>query len=237
MVVYTGSLLDGKGVARLTEAMDRLLSDRRGRCFFVVVGYPADRLRAHVREMGHADRCRLPGEVDYGALPQWLSAADVAVEPKEAGAGEASGKMLHYLAAGLPVVCFDSPFHRSVLGKAGYFADPGDPEGLSGAIQRALADPASAREKGARGKAVALRRYSVAAAGSSLDAVYRRLLTIRGNNPRQDEPESITQCAVSADLTGTTRSWCSGWPTSWSTADRTRRGSSAAKRFPSATGG
>jgi len=53
--------------------------------------------------------------VDYFELPDYLLISDVAVEPKVDRAGEASGKVINYMGAGLPVVCFEGKNKTLVL--------------------------------------------------------------------------------------------------------------------------
>ncbi|HFQ89815.1 MAG TPA: glycosyltransferase family 1 protein [Desulfobulbus sp.] len=174
IIIYTGSLLPGKGVAHLFEAM-RILLEARDDLFFVLVGYPVDEARAFVGRYGLADRVRLPGQVAYGDLAAWLGTGDVAVEPKEDDSGEASGKLLHYLAAGLPVACFDTANNRSFLGECGFYASSMDGAGLARAISAALADPALARRRGEAGREQVRGTYSMEAVGKTLLASYRRL--------------------------------------------------------------
>ncbi len=174
VVIYTGSLLPAKGVPVLLEAMFRILK-RRKDVFFVLAGYPADEVRQMIRNRGLEDFCLIPGEVPYRELPEWLEAADIAVDPKPEGSGEASGKIIHYMAAGLPVVCFDLPENRRMAGEAGYFADPGDPDSLADTIEKALEDGSGRREKGRTARASAEERFSRTRLGKKLAALYERL--------------------------------------------------------------
>ena len=73
----------------------------------------------------------MAGMVDYFDLPNYLLISDVAVEPKLDKAGEASGKVINYMGAGLPVVCFDSKNNRKFLGEGGIYAEDGSVESLA----------------------------------------------------------------------------------------------------------
>jgi len=59
----------------------------------------------------------LTGRIHYEDLPGYLADADIGLDPKLPGAGEGSGKILNYMAAGLPVVAFDSANNREFLGQ------------------------------------------------------------------------------------------------------------------------
>ncbi|PKO22369.1 MAG: hypothetical protein CVU38_09805 [Chloroflexi bacterium HGW-Chloroflexi-1] len=75
------------------------------------------------------------------------SAAAVAVAPK-LSATEGSGKLLTYMAAGLPVVAFDTAVHREYLGELGVYATAGDAGALAQALAGLLDDPQTATIRG-----------------------------------------------------------------------------------------
>ena len=176
IILYTGSLLPGKGVGHLLDAM-RLLLLERDDLFFVLVGYPIEDANEYVRSHGLEEKVHLAGQVVYQELANWLGIADVAVEPKEDDSGEASGKLLHYMAAGLPVACFDTDNNRKMLGEAGYYAKVMNADALASAIRSILAHPQEAIKRGRKGKEVIRRDYSMAAVGDQLVQVYRILTT------------------------------------------------------------
>jgi len=173
VVLYTGSLLPGKGVQNVLEVMKRLCADHED-FFFILVGYPLEAATEFLRVHHLESRCLLPGQVDYADLPGWLALGDVAVEPKEDDSGEASGKLLHYMAAGLPVVCFETENNSRILGSSGYFVPVGDVMALAEAVAAVLADPEQARRKGEQGRERVRVRYSSTAVGKELTRIYSR---------------------------------------------------------------
>ena len=174
IILYTGSLLPGKGVHHLLEAMS-FLCDERDDIFFVLVGYPVEEAETFVRDHDLADRVRMTGQVAYHDLAGWLAIGDVAVEPKENDSGEASGKLLHYLAAGLPVACFATPNNRKLLGDNGWYAEETTPDALATAITAILADPTNADRRAEQGRAIVREHYSMTGVGKRLQQVYQRL--------------------------------------------------------------
>jgi glycosyltransferase involved in cell wall biosynthesis len=172
VIIYTGSLLPGKGVEHLLEAMRSLCAERND-LHFVLVGYPEAEARQYARAYNLEDRCLLPGQISYADLVSWLALGDIAIEPKEAESGEASGKLLHYMAAGLPVVCFDTANNRSMLGNAGCYAPTPDAQGLCAGIRAALADMDATRCRGKEGRQKVNERYSSTAVGQSLEQLYK----------------------------------------------------------------
>ena len=172
VVIYTGSLLPGKGVDVLMEAMERLLPNRDD-TVFALVGYPIEGVKEAVTEGGIEDRVILPGEVNYTDLKKWLAAADLAVDPKPSGSGEASGKVLHYMAAGLAVVCFNTENNRAFLGEHGFFATSESSADLAAAIDLALTDGEARRKYGAFCRNKAESEFSSDTAGQQLDRLYQ----------------------------------------------------------------
>lgn len=171
VILYTGSLLPGKGVQHILQAME-LLCAKRQDLFFVLVGYPLEHAEAYIRQHQLEQFCLLPGRAAYCDLGDWLALGDLALEPKEADSGEASGKLLHYMAAGLPVVCFATANNRKILGEAGYYAPSCDGQGLAAGIEAALADGQQARSRGELGRERVRRQYSSTAVGKLLHDVY-----------------------------------------------------------------
>jgi len=172
IVLYTGSLLPGKGVQHVLEAM-RILSAGRNDMFFVLLGYPVDNAQAFVDKYGLAGQVSLPGQVAYGDLFQWLAVGDIALEPKEEEAGEASGKLLHYMASGLPVVCFNTLNNRGLLGDLGFYAEQISSHGLADSLEQALAmDNEALKMRGREGRRVIEQSYSTRTIGRILHSKY-----------------------------------------------------------------
>jgi len=174
VILYTGSLLPGKGVHFITQAMAGLLKVRDD-LFFVLVGYPKDNVAAFVRKNALERDVLLPGRVAYSDLSRWLSIGDVALEPKESDSGEASGKLLHYMAAGLPVVCFHTDNNQQFLGELGYYAREHSAYAFAREILTALDDPKSA-SRGVLGREQIRARYSMQGLGKILAYTYDRMV-------------------------------------------------------------
>jgi glycosyltransferase involved in cell wall biosynthesis len=175
VVVYSGALLENKGFKELCELMLIARSQQLG-CYFLVVGYPTEALNTFVRQHQLEDDCRLVGRVPYEELPRYLAAATVALEPKLPGSGEASGKLMNYLGAGLPVVCFETENNRRLLGEAGYFAAGSKAADLADALALALVDPQEAARRGREGCRRVLEHFSWDAAAGRLVELYGRML-------------------------------------------------------------
>lgn len=148
IVTFTGALLPGKGIDNLLRAMPLVLKEVPD-TFFLIVGYPVEEARAEVERLGLSGRTLFTGRIDYFELPRYLDLARVAVDPKVDVAGEASGKIINYMGAGLPVVCFESVNNRNFLAEGGIFAESGNVTDLAAGIIRLLQNKEESRRLGA----------------------------------------------------------------------------------------
>jgi glycosyltransferase involved in cell wall biosynthesis len=142
LVVYTGGLMDWKGVDVLVAAA-RLLPRAR---FAIAGGQGADveRLRAAAAGLANVriDGFRPPEEV-----PLYLAAGDVAVVPNRSAPAIAARytsplKVFEAMAAGTPLVVSDLPALREILSpEQAVFVAADDPQALAEGIGRLLGDP------------------------------------------------------------------------------------------------
>lgn len=130
VVSYTGSLLKSKGIDNFLKTIPLITKEKRD-VFFLIVGYPVEDARRIVRELNVDKYCCFVGRIDYFELPRYLNITDVAVDPKIDEAGEASGKIINYMGAGLPIVCFEGVNNRKFLAENGIYARSGDIEDLA----------------------------------------------------------------------------------------------------------
>lgn len=171
VVVYLGLLAEYQGTGVLLQAAEKLV--RRGvDVHFLIMGFPGVATYAQqARNLGIMHRVSFPGKIPYEQIATWLSLGDVAVAPKMSQT-EGNGKILNYMALGLPVVAFEAPVAREYLDHLGVYAPLGDAAGLADAIAGLLADPA---RRAALGQALRLRvaaNFSWGEAGRQIEAVY-----------------------------------------------------------------
>ena len=121
--------------------------------------------------LGIRDRVIFTGRVPYREMaPLYLALGDVAVAPK-LSLTESAGKLLNYMAVGLPTVAFDTPVAREYLGLHGLLAERGNVQSLAEKILVALASP----ELGAPLRQRAVQQFSWRAAGEAIVAAYDEL--------------------------------------------------------------
>ena len=175
VVAYLGLLADYQGTPHLVQSAARLQAAGVD-AHFLIMGYPDPmHYRQMAAEWGVSDRVTLTGKIPYEQAADYLSVGDIAVAPK-LSLTEGSGKVLNYMALGLPVVAYDTPVQREYLGDLGVYAAPGDVEGLAAGICALLDDAPRRAALGAALRQRAIEGYSWDQAGRQIVTIYRRLL-------------------------------------------------------------
>jgi glycosyltransferase involved in cell wall biosynthesis len=151
VIIFTGALLAAKGIWNLVSAIPLVLKKVKN-AHFLIVGYPVDEASQKVKELGVSKNVHFTGMVDYFKLPDYLLVSDIAVEPKVDKAGEASGKVINYMGAGLPVVCFEGKNNRRFLSEGGIYAAGDRVENLAEKIIWAVKNPKEAEKMGGLNK-------------------------------------------------------------------------------------
>jgi glycosyltransferase involved in cell wall biosynthesis len=148
-VAYSGSLTPPKGLPVLLEVLYRLLH-RRPDMHVLLVGYPVEETVAFLKAKGMTDRCSVTGRVDFNNLLYHLTEADIGIDPKPSSTIEGSAKILNYMAAGLPVVAFDSENNRGLLGPQQLLVPDGSIDGFVERIEFLVDHPEVRRIEGDR---------------------------------------------------------------------------------------
>ncbi len=175
IIIYTGALHEAKGLTYLCETILEA-SKRNMHCHFLVIGYPELELKDFCTRNGLLESCTIVGRVPYEKLGAYFALADIALDSKLSDSGEASGKLLNYMGAGLPVICFDTASNRQILGPLGFYT-PANSGSLINQVETVLADPAKAGEAGAAARQRVYEKFSWDAAGEKIQGVYNSCLS------------------------------------------------------------
>lgn len=173
IVVFVGLLKPYQGVDSLLEAIRVLVIERAySAVHFLIMGFPDEaKYRAQAAQMGIGAYCTFTGKIDYKQLPRYLALGSIAVAPKLSPT-EGDGKIYNYLANGLPIVAYDRPASKEILGDLAFYATLGDSRSLAEALYTALTMPQRAAELGVQGRALAVERYSWQAVAQRLMLAY-----------------------------------------------------------------
>jgi glycosyltransferase involved in cell wall biosynthesis len=173
VVVYSGGLVPNKGIDYFFQAI-ALTVKQNPNLFFLIGGFPAHYAMQFVRQNKLEKFVRVVSPLNYFDMPAFNCVADVAIDPKNSDTNQASGKMLNYMAAGLPVVCFDKANNRNYLDDGGYFCLP-SAEGIAQGILYFAENRDEARTKGEGNKKRAA-SFSWDNSAQRIDEIYKNLV-------------------------------------------------------------
>ena len=174
VVVYLGLLAEYQGSTHLLKAAARILRQRSD-VHFLLMGYPGEnRYRALAETLEIAPWVTFTGRVPYERAPRYLAAGDVAVAPK-LSTTEANGKLLNYMALGLPTVAFDQAVNRDVLGPAGILAPMGDTDALAQKLLDVIDNPSEAASRGQELRRRVTKQFSWGLAIRQILEVYQQV--------------------------------------------------------------
>lgn len=148
--VYTGALISNKGLDPMLEAI-RIFLEKGYDAYFVLAGFPIEHVAYYIRKNQLEKSVSIISPLDWFDLPELLSLCDASIEPKSSSTHQASGKILQYMAAGLPVICFDRENNRKFLGEGGVYCKEGA-IGLSDGIFSCWQDVEKSRERGRKNR-------------------------------------------------------------------------------------
>lgn len=175
VIVYLGLLAAYQGTDLLLEAMQHIKAQHND-AHLLLMGFPGvDAYRVKANELGVGDRVIFTGRVPYELAPLHLQLGNVAVAPK-LSLTESAGKLLNYMAIGLPTVAFDTPVAREYLGTDGLLAERGNAASLATHLLELLNDPARATVIGTRLRQRAVQHFELLNAGLAIEEVYASLV-------------------------------------------------------------
>lgn len=171
LVVYLGLLADYQGTDALLQAVAHILRQCQN-IHFLIMGFPSvEYYRQMAYRLGVDGHTTFTGKIPYHQAPAYLALGDIAVAPK-LSATEGSGKILNYMAMGLPTVAFETPVSREYLGDRGIYAVPGDPVSLAQALLRGISE-AGEPHHGMALRQIAVETYSWDHAAETILQAYR----------------------------------------------------------------
>jgi glycosyltransferase involved in cell wall biosynthesis len=187
VVVFLGVLTEYQGVDTLIAAVPDVIR-AVPQAHFLIMGYPnEEQYRAKVRDRGLEHAITLPGRIPYAEAARHISLGAVAVSAKQS-LTEANGKLLNYMACGLPVVATDTPVNRELLGESGVFAASGDPASLAAGIIGLLGDEPRRHALGSALRRRAERHFSGSTLGERLLTLYRRAADLSARHSYATQP-------------------------------------------------
>lgn len=178
VIVYLGLLAPYQGTDLLLEAMPQVLA-QVSNAHLLLMGYPfMEKYKAKAEALGVGRAVTVTGRIPYAEVPAHLAVGQMAVAPKLSRT-EGLGKLLHYMAMGLPTVAFNVPVAKSYLGELGHYAEAGNAKSLAREIARTLQMAAQQPEAYCQLKEQlrqrAQKRFAWQPVGERLNELYKEL--------------------------------------------------------------
>jgi len=174
VVGTVGWLLPIKGPVYLMNAMEQVWSKNSDvKLMFVGKGELEAELRAMAKKTGYEDRVLFPGW--RNDIHEIMQTFDIFVLPS---LNEGMGRVIvEAMAAGKPVVASRTGGIPDLVinGETGFLVEPGDSDGLAGAINHLLDNPALRQKMGKEGRR-RCRLFSEELMIEKLDRLYQKLL-------------------------------------------------------------
>ncbi|MDF1581425.1 MAG: glycosyltransferase family 4 protein [Desulfuromonadales bacterium] len=174
LIVYLGAMTAYQGVDLLLDAALEL-SRTRADFHLLLMGYPEETYVDKARQQGLTELVTFTGKLDYAQAPHYLSLGDIAVSPK-LSATEANGKLLNYLACGLPCVAFDNRINREILMDVGCYVREREAAAFAREIGHLLDHPEKRNVLAANSRDHAVNNHSWSARIATLEQVYATLV-------------------------------------------------------------
>jgi glycosyltransferase involved in cell wall biosynthesis len=147
-VIFTGNLAEYQGIDNLLEAFRLAVEQVPDARLVIGTDSPTQPLEEYAGRLGIREQIDIVASPGFAELPELLAQADVAINPRVDCDG-VPVKLLNYMAAGLPVVSFDSSAPGVTHLENGWLAASGDRAALATGIVQLLKDPDLARRIGA----------------------------------------------------------------------------------------
>lgn len=175
IVVYLGLLTRYQGLDLFLNVISCIKKTRRD-IHFLIMGYPnVDYYKEKAEALGVYDMITFTGRIPYNDAPKYIGLGDVAVSLKLSKT-EANGKLLDYMAVSLPVVVFDTPVNREILGPYGIYAEYGDVKSFAAELTALLDDSGRCKELGGLLRQRILENFSYDTIGKKIIEVYEKVI-------------------------------------------------------------
>ena len=180
-LVFTGRLVERKGVHVLLEALASLPPERRVRLHVLGDGPERGRLEERVARLDLGDRAVFHGFVPTEELQARLEGCDAFVLPAVIDAkGDTEGLgvvLLEAMSYARPVIASAAGGIVDIVkdGRNGWLVPPGDAPALASAISAAMDDPERARRFGLNGREDVEAGFSWDVIADRLAEIYRRV--------------------------------------------------------------
>ncbi len=158
-IVYAGNLARFQNIPHLLDVVRRVAVEFPSVTLTIVTPSDSTELLSLAGSSGVGERLSVITRNEFENIIPHLLRADVACSTRTMSTGFPI-KNLNYMAAGLPLVCYESGAAGVVDGETGIVLGDNDIEAFAGAVLRLLRDPGLRRKMGDRAREIAFRDYN-----------------------------------------------------------------------------
>ncbi|MFH0880146.1 MAG: glycosyltransferase family 4 protein, partial [Lentisphaerota bacterium] len=188
LILYVGNLDGYQRPDLLLDALPQVFSEYPAARLVVLTSSDCTFLRRLIQQRHMADRITIIESPSLDLVKQVMALGALAVNSRISWSGFPI-KLLNYMAAGLPVVAFQSAAAPVIDGVTGYLAPAGDVGAFGRAIIKLLGDPAQGRRLGQEARRIVNQHYCWDRITEDIEKIYFRLLGIPTEIQRPRAPD------------------------------------------------
>jgi len=173
--IYTGILTRYQGIDLMLESLVHL-KKMGAAVFFLIIGFPkVEHYQKIADKLGVADMVKFTGRISHFEVNRYLSVADFGITAKLSKT-EANIKVLDYMAAGLPVVLFDSKINKDLMEEHGIYCKYGDSMDMALKINELLKNHKLIEELKPKVRTHAVNEFSWDKKAEEIEKIYKKIL-------------------------------------------------------------
>lgn len=186
-VAFAGTICHDRSAAEMVDAIGLMPADSPARLLLAGT-IETTVLKERMHSSPGWPRVDFRGRIDRAGVQTLLSESKVGLAlyyPTQNYLDTQPVKMFEYMAAGIPVITADFPYHRGIVERhgCGLCVDPQDPAAIAKAIQWVFDHPEEAEAMGQRGREAVKAHYNWANEERELLQLYDRVAPVYGVAP------------------------------------------------------
>jgi glycosyltransferase involved in cell wall biosynthesis len=178
-LVFTGNLAEYQGIDLMLKSFARVVQRVPSARLLIGSDSPFAAYESLAGQLGIRDRIDFVHAPAFADLPALLARGDVALNPRVDCDG-IPVKLLNYMAAGRPVVSFDTSAPGVTHAETGWLVRSGDTDAFADGVVTLLKDHAQAERIGHSAREYVGRNYRWPVVAERCEALYNQLIAERG---------------------------------------------------------
>lgn len=169
---YAGNLASFQGIDLMLDATSRLVDEFPNLMLNIYTNDAPDAYQSWLSLPALAGKVHFFPS-DFMTLPHQLAQADLLLSPRPKGDGYPI-KLMNYMAASKPIVCFSAASHDLVHGESGWLVENITPEEYAQAIRHLLLNPGLREEIGRNARELVEQEFSWERRARQVDQIYQK---------------------------------------------------------------